>query len=295
MCVCYKTRTNATSVFVTLCVCVCAQSYPTLCGPLDCSLSGSSVWNFSGKNTGVGCCFFLQGIFPTQGICVSRVSCIGRQILYHWATWEAHMCIKYTKIYFIYRILLKYYILKHPGDSAMLFALKKGAKWRIPVQLGGPKYGPSHSLCRACPHSQTTIPFGVPTPSSCSRKPQWSGVGTGGVEGTGRADWVKEDTWPLKQRCIVGSGPCDSGSCQGPVFFGTNACGTATPPAESIPTEYFSMLFLVQNKCKGDGGVGSGAGWASTFCRPQIMAALSGAQLRGVEVLLLQRICRPSK
>ena len=29
---------------------------------------GSSCpWNFSGKNTGVGCHFLLQGIFPTQG------------------------------------------------------------------------------------------------------------------------------------------------------------------------------------------------------------------------------------
>ena len=26
-----------------------------------------SPWNFSGKNTGVGCHFLLQGIFPTQG------------------------------------------------------------------------------------------------------------------------------------------------------------------------------------------------------------------------------------
>ena len=24
-------------------------------------------WDFLGKNTGVGCCFLLQGIFPTQG------------------------------------------------------------------------------------------------------------------------------------------------------------------------------------------------------------------------------------
>ena len=35
-------------------------------------------------NTGVGCHFLLQGIFLTQGLnlSVSRVSCIGRQILY---------------------------------------------------------------------------------------------------------------------------------------------------------------------------------------------------------------------
>ena len=85
------------------------------------------------------------------------------------------------------------------------------------------------------------------------------------------------------------------GSCQGPVLFGADGCWRPTPPAESGPTENFSTLFLVQNKCKGDGGVGSGAGWASTLCRPQITAVLSGAQLRWVEVLLLWRICRPSK
>ena len=26
-----------------------------------------SPWDFPGKNTGVGCLFLLQGIFPTQG------------------------------------------------------------------------------------------------------------------------------------------------------------------------------------------------------------------------------------
>ena len=36
------------------------------------------------RNTGVGCHFLLQGIFPTQGL-----NCIGRWILYHGATWEA--------------------------------------------------------------------------------------------------------------------------------------------------------------------------------------------------------------
>ena len=40
------------------------------------------------KNAGLGCHFLFQGIFPTQGsnphLCVS---CTGRQILYHSATW----------------------------------------------------------------------------------------------------------------------------------------------------------------------------------------------------------------
>ena len=33
---------------------------------MDYSPPGSYPWNFSGKNTGVGCHFLLQGIFPTQ-------------------------------------------------------------------------------------------------------------------------------------------------------------------------------------------------------------------------------------
>ena len=38
----------------------------------------------SGKNTGVGCHFRLQGIFPTQGLNpVSCISCTDRWILYH--------------------------------------------------------------------------------------------------------------------------------------------------------------------------------------------------------------------
>ena len=44
------------------------QSCPILCDPMDYSLPGSScLWDFTGNNTGVGCHFLLQGIFPTQG------------------------------------------------------------------------------------------------------------------------------------------------------------------------------------------------------------------------------------
>ena len=44
------------------------QSCRTLRDPMDCNPSGSSVHrNSPGKNTGMGCHFLLQGIFPTQG------------------------------------------------------------------------------------------------------------------------------------------------------------------------------------------------------------------------------------
>ena len=49
-------------------LCLVARSCPTLCDLMDCSLPGCSVHGVSpGKNTGVGCHAFLQGIFPTQG------------------------------------------------------------------------------------------------------------------------------------------------------------------------------------------------------------------------------------
>ena len=61
-------------------------SYVWLCDPIGCSPRGSSV------HTGVGCHFFLQGIFLTQGsnLCpLYFLHC--RQVLYHWATWETHI------------------------------------------------------------------------------------------------------------------------------------------------------------------------------------------------------------
>ena len=45
-----------------------AQLCPTLCDPMNYSPPGSSVHGDSpGKKIGVGCCFLLQEIFPTQG------------------------------------------------------------------------------------------------------------------------------------------------------------------------------------------------------------------------------------
>ena len=43
--------------------------------------------DFPGNNTRVGCHFLLQGIFPTQESNLHLL--LARQILYHWATWEA--------------------------------------------------------------------------------------------------------------------------------------------------------------------------------------------------------------
>ena len=48
-------------------LCLVTQLHLTLCYPVDCSPSGSSVLGDSpGKNTGIGCHALLQGIFPAQ-------------------------------------------------------------------------------------------------------------------------------------------------------------------------------------------------------------------------------------
>ena len=74
-------------------VCSVAQLCPTLCDPMDYHLPGSSVHGvfffLIGKNTGVFCHFLLQEISPPRDrTCISCISCIGWQILYHHATWE---------------------------------------------------------------------------------------------------------------------------------------------------------------------------------------------------------------
>ena len=58
-----------------------AQSRPTLCDSMDCSLLCFSVHGiFPGKNTRVGYHFLFQGIFLTQGLNLGLLHC--RQFLY---------------------------------------------------------------------------------------------------------------------------------------------------------------------------------------------------------------------
>ena len=77
--------------FYFMCCTKLLQSCLTLCDTMDCNPPGSSVhWFPPGKNTGMGCHFLLQGIFPTQGwnpCLLWLLHC--RWILYLWATGEA--------------------------------------------------------------------------------------------------------------------------------------------------------------------------------------------------------------
>ena len=75
--------------------CVCALC-PTLYHPMDCSSPGSSLHGILQAGiVGWVAMPFSRGTFPTQGsnsrllpASPACVSCIGRWILHHWATWE---------------------------------------------------------------------------------------------------------------------------------------------------------------------------------------------------------------
>jgi len=90
--------------WICVCVCVCvrvrtrlvAQSCLTLCDPTDCSPPGSSVHRiFQARIVEQVAVPFSRGPSqPRDGTCISWDSWISRQILYHWATWEAQdICI----------------------------------------------------------------------------------------------------------------------------------------------------------------------------------------------------------
>ena len=54
------------------------------------------LWDFPGKNTGMGCHFLLQEIFPTQGLNLGLPHC--RQMLYH----LSHQGHKTWNIFWVY-------------------------------------------------------------------------------------------------------------------------------------------------------------------------------------------------
>ena len=71
-----------------VCVCVCVQSFPTLCDPMDCSLPETALsMGFPQQEYWSGLPFPSPWIFPTQGSTLPLrclLHCI--RILYHWAT-----------------------------------------------------------------------------------------------------------------------------------------------------------------------------------------------------------------
>ena len=82
------------------CMCVHAKSLqlcPTLCDPMDCGSTGSSVLGDSpGNNSGMGCHALLQWIFSTQGLNLSLFC------LLHWQVGSLPPAPPGKPIYFAY-------------------------------------------------------------------------------------------------------------------------------------------------------------------------------------------------
>ena len=83
---------------ITYIVCVCpfvdAQSCPTICDPMECSLPGSSVYGiFQARILDQVTISYSRGSLQTwDQTSISSISCIGRWILYHSTT--CNLCNK---------------------------------------------------------------------------------------------------------------------------------------------------------------------------------------------------------
>ena len=88
-----------------VCVCVCARARVCVCAYICSVMSYSATpwtvdcqipaWNFSGKNTRVGCHFLFQGIFPTQGLnlCLIYPPALTGRFFTPSVTWKIlHLC-----------------------------------------------------------------------------------------------------------------------------------------------------------------------------------------------------------
>ena len=72
-----------------VCVCVVTQLCPTLYDPTDCSQPGSFVHGIlQARILEVAISSSMGSSWPSDRTHVSCGSCIGRLVLYHWATWE---------------------------------------------------------------------------------------------------------------------------------------------------------------------------------------------------------------
>ena len=129
-----------------------------------------SPWNSLGQNTGVGSPFLLQGIFPTRGTHI-WVSCIGRLILYHWATRKTAL------INTLLETLLRPCVYLQGSASAQVFLLWCSGQWLLTLLLfldGQFHLSSGRLLSGACAHCL------LPSPVLCSA--QWPRISSKAVQ-----------------------------------------------------------------------------------------------------------------
>ena len=89
----WNDETRIRIYYPSMCVCSVAQSCLTFCNAMDCSLSDSSIRGIfqAGILEWPAISSFRGSSWLMDPTHISCVSCIGRWILYHWATREAHI------------------------------------------------------------------------------------------------------------------------------------------------------------------------------------------------------------
>ena len=75
-------------------------------------------WNSPGKNTGVGCCALLQGIFPTQGSNLSLMHF--RQILYRLSYQGTFIIVEHTELNVFFKYSQVQVLIWHSSSHAGL-------------------------------------------------------------------------------------------------------------------------------------------------------------------------------
>ena len=112
-----------THICMCVCACVCAQPCLTLCDPMDCSLPGSSVH-------GIFQARLLERVAsrgssrPRDWTYVSWISWIGRRIINHCATWEAHPSTHthtHTHTHTFFQFLFHYRLLQNIEYSSLCY------------------------------------------------------------------------------------------------------------------------------------------------------------------------------
>ena len=95
------------------------KSCLTLCDPRLQPTRLLYPWDFSGKNTGVGCHFLLQEIFLTQGLNLGLQHC--RQKLYHLRHQGSPLLYGFLNSYFLINIMF----LRLSRISSLLFIMHR--------------------------------------------------------------------------------------------------------------------------------------------------------------------------
>ena len=94
-----ETLMRSHTVILNICVCVYVCLVTQLClilhDPMHCIPPDSSVHGIHQARIleWVAISFIRGSSWPRDWTRVSCISCVGRQILYHWATWEARVCM----------------------------------------------------------------------------------------------------------------------------------------------------------------------------------------------------------